>query len=277
VNSTSNFASAKELFVDENRNFADSDNEYILIDGVKEAYKKLLHAVEKPLKIILLYGYPGSGKTAMLHRLCANIKREDGQKVLHYPTPTFMRLEELVRIFKTNSRKRVAAEPTFFELMELFGATFKKDTFLVFLDEAQLYDDKEMEYIRLLSDTKIFKFVVALHKIDEEHLIAKAHFQSRIWESVELNPLTIDEFRFFIERKLLSKELNQTLSMFSAKNYKLMHKFTQGNIRESMKFMYKLFDFHEFLEKEKPSELNYKEFKTKHIEMVAIDSGYINV
>lgn len=274
MTSTSSFGAAKELFVDENRNFADSENEYILIDGVKEAYKKLLSAVEKPLKIILLYGYPGSGKTAMLHRLCSNIER-DKKRVLYYPTPTFMRLEELVRIFKANSRKKLPPEPTFFEIMEIFGATFAKDTFLVALDEAQLYDEKEMEYIRLLSDTKIFKFVVALHRIEEEHLIAKAHFQSRIWESIELQPLTLDELRFFVERKLLSKNLNQTLSMFSKKNYKLIHQFTNGNIRESMKFIYKLFDFYEFLEREKPSEINYKEFKQKHIEMIAIEGGYI--
>lgn len=276
MTSTSSFGAAKELFVDENRNFADNENEYILIDGVKEAYKKLLSAIEKPLKIILLYGYPGSGKTAMVRRLCANIKRERG-KILYYPTPTFMRTEELVRIFKASSRKRLPSEPTFFELMELFTTTFEKDTFLVFLDEAQLYDEKEMEYIRLLSDTKIFKFVVALHKIDEEHLIAKAHFQSRIWESIELNPLTPEELRFFVERKLLSKEQNQLLSMFSNKNYKLIHQFTNGNIRETMKFIYKLLDFYEFIEKERPSELNYKEFRQKHIEMVAIEGGYINV
>lgn len=276
MNSQSSFALAKELFVDENRNFADSQSEYILIDGVKDAYKKLLHTIEKPLKIILLYGYPGSGKTAMIRRLLANIKRESG-KALYYPTPTFMRTEELIRIFKANSKKRVPENPTFFELMELFTQTFEKDTFLIFLDEAQLYSDTEMEYIRLLSDTKIFKFIVALHKIDEEHLIAKAHFQSRIWESIELNPMTKDELRFFVERKLLSKELNQTLSMFSEKSYKMIHEFTKGNIRETMKFIYKLFDFYEFLEKEKPSELNYKSFKPKHIEMVAIEGRYINV
>ena len=132
-----------------------------------------------------------------------------------------MSIEELVRIFKSNSPKGIAAEPTFFELMEKIKETFEKDNFLVMLDEAQLYSDKEMEYIRLLSDTKIFKFVVALHKIDEEHLVAKAHFQSRIWESIELNPLTLNEFRFFVERKLLAKELNLVLSMFSGKNYKL--------------------------------------------------------
>lgn len=274
--SNSGFALAKELFVDENRNFADKDNEYILIDGVKEVYKKLLGAIEKPLKIILLYGYPGSGKTAMLHRLQSNVKKDKG-KVLYYPTPTFMRLEELIRIFKSSSRKRVPAEPTFFELMELFSATFEKDYFLVLLDEAQLYDDKEMEYIRLLSDTKIFKFVVALHRMDEEHLIAKAHFQSRIWESIELMPLSPDELRFFIERKLLSRELTQPLSMFGKKSYKLIHQITNGNIRESMKFIYKLFDFYEFLERERPSEINYKEFKIKHIEMVAIEGGYLNV
>jgi hypothetical protein len=44
-----------------------------------------------------------------------------------------------------------------------------------------------------------------------------------------------------------------------------------------MKFLYRLFDFYEFLEKERPSDVDYKKIKIKHIEMVAIDGNYINV
>ncbi len=270
------FAAAKELFVDENKNYKDADRDYVLLDNANEAYKKLLRSVEKPLKIILLYGYPGSGKTAMLHRLHANVEKPNG-KVLYYPTPTFMEDGELVRVFKANTDKIVPAKPTFFELIELFSANFEKDSFLVLLDEAQLYSERDMEYIRLLSDTKIFKFIVALHRIEEEHLVAKAHFQSRIWENIELPPLGINELRFFVERKLLSQNINHIISMFSNESYKLIHKFTDGNIRESMKYMYKLFDFYEFLEKHRPSEVDYKKIKTKHLEMVAIEGGYIHV
>jgi 4-hydroxy-tetrahydrodipicolinate synthase len=270
------FAIAKELFVDENRHYKDVDRDYVLLNNANEAYKKLSYAVDKPLKIILLYGYPGSGKTAMLHRLYSNISKPNGT-VLYYPTPTFMEDGELVRVFKANSTKEMPAKPTFFELIELFSANFEKDSFLVLLDEAQLYSERDMEYIRLLSDTKIFKFIVALHRLEEEHLVAKAHFQSRIWENIELPPLGAEELRFFIERKLLSKDINHIISMFSNESYKLIHKFTDGNIRESMKYMYKLFDFYEFLEKHRPSEVDYKKIRTKHLEMVAIEGGYINV
>lgn len=270
------FAVAKELFVDENKSHKDIDSDYVLLDGANEAYKKLLDSTQKPLKIILLYGYPGSGKTAMLHRLYSNIQKPNG-KVLYYPTPTFMESGELLRIFKSNCKKGICEQPTFFELIELFVDNFKKDSFLVLLDEAQLYSDKEMEYIRLLSDTKIFKFIVALHRLEEEHLVAKAHFQSRIWDNIELLPLNPLELRFFVERKLLSKNLNQIVSMLSNRDYKMICSFTYGNIRETMKYMYKLFDFYEYLENHKPSEVDYKTIKPKHLEMVAIEGGYVNV
>ncbi len=270
------FSAVKELFVDENKDYKDIDMDYVLLDGANEVYKKLLSSVQKPLKIILLYGYPGSGKTAMMHRLYSNIKKDNGQ-ILYYPTPTFMEDGELLRVFKTNCKKRIPSQPTFFELVELFVKNFEQDSFLVLLDEAQLYSDREMEYIRLLSDTKIFKFIVALHRLEEEHLIAKAHFQSRIWENIELSPLNQEELRFFVERKLLSKNANQVISMFSNKDYKLIHEFTRGNIRESMKYMYKLFDFYEYLETHLPSEVDYKKIKTKHLEMMAIEGGYVNV
>jgi 4-hydroxy-tetrahydrodipicolinate synthase len=270
------FKIAKELFIDENRDYKDIDRDYVLLDGANEAYKRLLASVTQPLKIILLYGYPGCGKTAMMHRLYSNIQKDDGQ-LLYYPTPTFMEDGELLRIFKAHCKKRIPSQPTFFELIELFNKNFEKDSFLVLLDEAQLYTDKEMEYIRLLSDTKIFKFIIALHRLEEEHLVAKAHFQSRIWENIELSPLGHEELRFFVERKLLSMNINQVMSMFSNKDYKMICDFTNGNIRESMKYMYKLFDFYEYLETNRPSEVDYKKIKTKHLEMVAIEGGYINV
>ena len=58
---------------------------------------------------------------------------------------------------------------------------------LVLLDEAQLYSSSLMEKIRLLSDSRKIKFVITLHKTEEEDIIAKEHFQTRIWESIERN------------------------------------------------------------------------------------------
>ena len=270
------FSDAKNVFVDENTDGNELVGEYILLDGVKEAYKRVTASLQKPLKIILLYGEPGSGKTAMLRRLYANLKDSD-KNVLYYPIPTFAKINELKRVLAEYSNLTPMGDPTFYEIMELFKEKFEKESFIILLDEAQLYNDIEMEYIRLLSDTKIFKFLVALHKISDEHLTAKSHFQSRIWEQIELIPLSMEEFRFFIERKLIGQNLNHIISMLPQKAYKMIHGFTRGNIREGMKFLYRLFDFYEFLEKERPSDVDYKKIKIRHIEMVAIDGNYINV
>ena len=48
------FSDAKNVFVDENTDGNELVGEYILLDGVKEAYKRVTASLQKPLKIILL-------------------------------------------------------------------------------------------------------------------------------------------------------------------------------------------------------------------------------
>ncbi len=50
-----------------------------------------------------------------------------------------------------------------------------------------------LEEISILSDTGSMKFIISLHKTDNEDVIAKEHFQTRIWESIELK--NIDKTR----------------------------------------------------------------------------------
>ena len=65
-----------------------------------------------------------------------------------------------------------------------------KREIIILLDEAQMYGPDMMEKIRLISDTRSVKFIVSLHKTEDEDIIAKEHFQSRIWEVIELKNAT---------------------------------------------------------------------------------------
>ncbi len=77
------------------------------------------------------------------------------------------------------------------------------------LDECQLYSEALMEKIRLLSDTRAIKFVITLHKTDNEDIIAKEHFKTRIWELWELKILILvglDLFQglYYQERRFIT-------------------------------------------------------------------------
>lgn len=273
----SDFYKAKLAFEDENKGFEAYSGEYILLDSLKSAYSKLLQSVSKPLKMIMLFGPPGSGKTALLNRLSSDLKLQNSSKTLVYLTPTFASVNELKRIYDLFTNEPLPKDATFFDILTKFNSNFPKDSFLIILDEAQLYLDDEMELIRLLSDTRVFKFIIALHKLENEDQIAKAHFQTRIWETIHLKPITKDELKFFVEKKLLNKDLSHIITAIDDKYYTKIHKWTNGNIRESLKFFYRFFDYYDYIESNQPKLINRKKFSNKTLEMFAIHCGYIKV
>ncbi|MEY4504709.1 MAG: hypothetical protein RL154_1005 [Pseudomonadota bacterium] len=273
----SDFLKARAIFEDENKPYTPYSNAYILVPSLKRAHATLIESIRQPLKIIMLYGAPGSGKTALLNRLSYDAKSINNKAMLLYFTPTFANIEELRKIYNNYADSKIADSATFFDILTAFNANFEKDFFLVLLDEAQLYSEHEMELIRLLADTRVFKFIISLHKLEDEDQLAKAHFQTRIWESIFLKPFTKDELKFFVEKKLLANDLAHILSAFDDNFYKKIHRWTKGNIRESMKFFYKLFDFYIYLDENAASHINRTKFSHKSLEMFAIHAGYIKI
>jgi len=63
----SRYEAAKNVFVDS----IDIDD-YIELDSSVTAYKQLQHSMDKPLKMILLFGRPGTGKSILLNRIQRN-------------------------------------------------------------------------------------------------------------------------------------------------------------------------------------------------------------
>jgi predicted ATP-dependent protease len=268
----SRYEAAKNVFVDS----IDIDD-YIELNSAVAAYKQLEHSINKPLKMILLFGKPGTGKSILLNRITQKLKH---QKEIHYfDTPAINEKEFFHKLFKilTNKSLPKNTEVNFSVLVDFCKDLRGKREIIILLDEAQMYGAEMMEKIRLISDTRAVKFIVSLHKTEDEDLIAKEHFQSRIWEVIELKNATKEDQSSYIHKKLLKKNLFEIANSIKDKDMKLIHTFTKGNFRECNKLIFTIFEICEYYDKNEPSKINYNHVPKKIIEMAALKLGYINV
>ena len=267
--SNSLFEKPKEVFLD----VVDA-KDYIQLDRASAIYRSLKDSVQKPLKMILVFGKPGTGKSMMLNKLAQDLSAK--QKVVIYHTPLVDEIEFLRTLARDLYGIDSSDEINLTRFMAMAEASEFDTVPLVLLDVAQLYSSTLMEKIRLLSDSRKIKFVVTLHKTEEEDLIAKEHFQTRIWESVELVNATPSELKIYIQKKLMKANCFDIANMFDEKSAKLIHTFSGGNYRETNKLLFSLFNIYGWYEENQPTKINYTTVSKKIIEMSAIHTGLIN-
>lgn len=263
------FDRSREAFLDQ----IDADS-YIQLDRVALVYRSLTEAVKKPLKMILLYGKPGTGKSMMLGRLYEDLVPV--QKTVLYLTPITDE-DEFFRSLARDVYGVQSDEPISFTRFNEISNRFNYDTVPVaLLDEAQMYTSSQMEKIRLISDARKIKFIIALHKTEREDLIAKEHFQTRIWESQQLHNASAAELKVYIQKKLMRSNCVDVANMFNDKNVRQIHRLTEGNYRDTNKLLYALFSIYAWYEENQPTAINYAAMQRKHIEMAAIQTGFIH-
>jgi len=264
------------LLINSKNVFLDTVNakDYVQLDRVSTIYQSLKNSVKKPLKMILLYGKPGTGKSMFLMKLFHDLS--SSQDVYLYHTPILDESEFYKVLAQDLFNIKYRGELNFTQFMKIVDSNNIDETPLVLLDEAQLYSNALMEKIRLLSDTRKVKFVITLHKTEKEDLIAKEHFATRIWESIELENAQRSELKIYIQKKLMKANCFDTANMFTNKSINLIHKLTNGNYRDTNKLLYTLFDIYEWYEKNNSKKINRTVVSNKIIEMSAIHTGLIN-
>jgi len=265
------FANLKNIFIDT----VDKDN-YVDLELATYSYKVLESSLDKPLKMLLIYGKPGTGKSMLLNKLYHNLK--ENREIFYFDAPILSEKEFLRYIFESISSKKIPKnlKVNFDGLLKHCKGLKGKREIVFLLDECQLYSESLMEKIRLLSDTRVIKFVITLHKTDNEEIIAKEHFKTRIWEVIEMKNADEYDLELYITKKMVKKGFMEISNMLRKKDFKYIHSHTHGNFRETNKYLYTIFDLYEYYDEVEPHKLSNKKFSKKILEMAAIRLGYIH-
>lgn len=268
------FTALKNVFVD------DSDaSEYVKLDKSVIAYRKICTAFDKPLKIVLFYGKPGSGKTFLLRKIYADLK--DKRDIIFFPQPFFNESDFTRSICEVLNIPVLA---NIDELLIYFKSNIQIDAktnapskqIILMLDESQLYPNDLIEKIRLVADTRFFKILFTVHKTEKEDVMAKDYFKTRIWESIEFEACTFGEIQMYIEKKLAFAHKESFFRLFNKKHLNALWQLSNGNLRMLNKLLYKTYELLEYYEEFKPSQNQNPKNITKVIEMAAIDAEVLD-
>lgn len=265
------FERLKNIFIDS----VNKDN-YVELDSATFNYKLLEASLDKPLKMVLLYGKPGTGKSMLLNKLYHNLK--ESREIHYFDAPILSEKEFLRRIYEAlSSHVPPANVRVNFDGLLRFCQKLKGEREIVFLlDECQLYSEALMEKIRLLSDTRVIKFIITLHKTENEDVIAKEHFKTRIWEVVEMSNADAYDLERYIQKKMIQKGFGDIVSMIKTKDMQYIHNHTKGNFRETNKYLYTIFDIYEYYDVNQPRKISEKKISKKILEMAALRLGYLH-
>ncbi|MGP1580596.1 MAG: AAA family ATPase [Wolinella sp.] len=265
------FAGTKDAFVQHEGidDFIALDTNIIVQEKLKE------YILHKPFQILLLTGEPGAGKTCTAEKVVSDL----GEDKCYFQKYPFSKIASFLGTLHAHFLPTIALPQPYTRevLVESFREHLSKDfTPTVIIDEIQLYKDYELEIIRMLADTRFFRFVFILHKLERQNVLSQSYFVSRTWGKLELKTLTPKECKIFITQKLLQNGLGSLQDKFGDRQCALLYRFSRGNLRVLCKLCYTALEICEYYEESTPSMLSDRRIPIKCIEMAALDLGVLH-
>jgi len=260
--------------------FVDTINpyKYIELDSNALAFDRVHRALNRNLKMTLIYGAPGTGKSMFLSRLNNDLIAQRKNSILI--SSPILNEEQLFQTisFEIFRDSHLNTIPKGFD--ELIETISKEREFMerlrpiILLDEAQLYSNQTLEKIRLIADSQAVRVIFAVHKLKEENIFTKEHFKSRIWERIELTNASINELKVYIQKKLMGISMLSLANQFSKRVVRRIHQITNGNYRVTNNLLYAYFNNYPQIWKLQFGQ-NQLIVRIREIEITAIQIGFI--
>jgi predicted AAA+ superfamily ATPase len=229
----SNWLEAAERF-EERRDH----NDYFEMQSALAATERIRSLLNSPSRqLIFLIGEPGSGKSFLLNHLLAEWHEE--RDILLIETPFITPVDLLKKLLV---RKGVESEIEDIEQLRAAAVELYRDSdHLIMIDEAQLLSTEMKEFIRILSDTKAFWFIIAMHRSEGEAILRAPHFKSRPHKIIELSSLTPAECKHYLHRELSRVGFPEITEEITPKLIAQAHTISGGNFRNFKKVFFHLF------------------------------------
>ncbi|MEO1954229.1 MAG: ATP-binding protein [Campylobacterales bacterium] len=224
---------------------------------------------ENKTPLIFLLGDPGVGKTYMLNIIKENYILK--KRVLFSSEPFSTPESFLYFLLKNQS---VDKNLSLSELKDLAIRVYSQEDNIIIVDEAQLISEKVLEFIRILSDTGYFYFIISMHKDEGHEILNLQHFASRTHLVLTLEKLTMNETLNYIQGQLFRSSLGEYVEYFSMKEVRQIDVFADGNFRQMKQMLKHIFSIMDYASVN--SKIGYTTPNRCVITMAAIDLGIID-
>lgn len=263
---TKNFDLAKELFKDtiEPHLYFDSMSAEIALHKLEESI------VQRSASLIFVIGEPGVGKTHVMRLINSKISQKQLTVFINHP---FFDKRDLLKMLYEAKGLVFDKEVNFNTLKDNLLDAYTGIEHTIFIDEAQLLNEAQFELIRIMSDTKIFHFVIAMHKDEGLSILEKKHFKSRTKIVIEYGDLEEGEILRYIQSTLLSHAQGDIASMFGKSEARAIGRYAKGNFRTIKRFLYTLMKLLSYTQKQGLSK--YQTINNCVLTMTALDTGLL--
>lgn len=212
--------------------------DYFEMQSALGAIQKIRTLMEGTFRqLVFLIGEPGSGKTFLLNLLYDQWSEQ--RHIILIETPFLTPLNLLYQLIRHKGLQPNGEdiEQLRIQVTELYASS----DHLIMIDEAQLLSQEMKEFIRILSDSKAFWFILAMHRSEGEAILRAPHFKSRPHRIIELSPLTPAEGKNYVHKELMRIGFSEITDELSPKLILKVHRISQGNFRNFKKIFYHLF------------------------------------